>query len=84
MKRLRMILTLVVLGLVAALAIGCEASSSDKPRNNSAYIYSPSGKKLAEYHGDVDVDYIHSYAVVYIEGKKVKYQNAVVVYEEDK
>ncbi|AII27981.1 hypothetical protein LD13_gp080 [Bacillus phage Bobb] len=84
MKRLRMIITLVVLGVIATLAVGCEESNSDKTRNNSVYIYSPSGEKLAEYHGDVDVDYIQSYAIVYIEGKKVKYQNAVVVYEEDK
>lgn len=84
MKRLRMILTLVVLGLVAALAIGCEASSSDKPRNNSVYIYFPTGEKLAEYHGDVHVEMYSTSTTVYNEGKEIEYRNAVVVYEEDK
>ncbi|AGB62707.1 hypothetical protein [Bacillus phage phiAGATE] len=83
MKRLRLTVTLLVLGVVAALAVGCEASSSDKPRNNSVYIYFPSGEKLAEYHGDVYVQQFSNSTDVYSEGKKIEYRNAVVVYEED-
>lgn len=84
MKRLRMITTLVVLGVIAALAVGCEESNSDKPRNNSVYIYFPTGEKLAEYHGDVYVQQYSDSTDVYSEGKKIEYRNAVVVYEEDK
>ncbi|WNO29914.1 hypothetical protein [Bacillus phage SDFMU_Pbc] len=83
MKRLRMIMTLLVLGVVAALAVGCETSSSDKPRNNSVYIYFPTGEKLAEYHGDVYVQQYSNSTDVYNEGKKIEYRNAVVVYKED-
>lgn len=83
MKRLRMILTLVVLGATAAFAIGCEADSSEKSRNNSVYVYLPNGDKIAEYHGDVEMVTYRSSVEVYADGKKLTYQNAVVVFEED-